>query len=449
MADNKRAASKRQRSKRDEVEATSFIRRLSRRSQGMPPELSDGLIDKIDARKLSKNSSTCEEFSCDGMVKTIRSLRRNDPLLDTTLTDRQVDLERLELNPNGRTQVVKGAISDVKFLPAANMKVIFVGDELGYLGLWNVDFEEENGDNGIYLYQPHQSKISGIVIEPFSMLKIFTSSYDQRIMLLDVEKEAFEEVYQDTYAIYSICHRVEDINCLYFGDEIGALKIFDVRASTLSSLWKLHEERINTIHCKPDDPNIVVTSSADRTFSVWDLRSISRDQPKSLTTIRHGGPIHSAYFSPFGSFLATTSSDNTIGIFGGENYEEKFLIHHNNLSGEYISTLRGIWGWDDSYVYIGKIQEKQKHKRKEKLKNDDKNGVDVISTVEKKIDDDKNGVDIISTVEKKVVRTLQSDYMHTVPYRLAAHPYMVGTLAGATGKGKVCMWVKAAADPES
>lgn len=102
---------------RDEVEATSIIRRISRRSQGMPPKLSDGLSDKIDARKLSKKSSTCEEFSCDGMVKTIRSLRRNDPLLDTTLTDRQVDLERLELNPNGRTQIVKGAISAVKFLP--------------------------------------------------------------------------------------------------------------------------------------------------------------------------------------------------------------------------------------------------------------------------------------------------------------------------------------------
>lgn len=95
---------------------------------------------------------------------------------------------------------------------------------------------------------------------------------------------------------------------IFWGRSCGVLKIFDLRASTLLSLWGLHEERINTIHCKPDDPNIVVTSLVARTFSVWDLRSISRDQPKSLTTIRHGGPIHSACFTPFGSFLATTSS---------------------------------------------------------------------------------------------------------------------------------------------
>nr|XP_016465132.1 PREDICTED: DNA damage-binding protein 2-like [Nicotiana tabacum] len=153
---------------------------------------------------------------------------------------------------------------------------------------------------------------------------------------------------------------------IFWGRSCGVLKIFDLRASTLLSLWGLHEERINTIHCMPDDPNIVVTSLVARTFSVWDLRSISRDQPKSLTTIRHGGPIHSACFTPFGSFLATTSLENTIGLFGGENYEEKFLIPDKNLNGEYISTLRGIWGWDDSYGYIGKIQEKQKHKRKRK-----------------------------------------------------------------------------------
>ncbi|KAF3670729.1 hypothetical protein FXO37_08395 [Capsicum annuum] len=388
-----------------EVEtANSTVRRLSRRGKGMPPEFSD------EAKEILSNKSS--DLSYDGMVKTIRScLTRNEvPIRRYT----NVDLEKLQLklNPKGRTQVAKGAISDVKFLPIADKRVIVVGDELGYFGLWNLDLEH----HGVYLYRPHLSKLSAITIEPLSMSKIFTSSYDQRIMLLDVEKEAFDEIYQDIYAVYSLCHRWEDVNCVYFGDEVGELKIFDVRASTPSSSWRLHGEAINTIHCKPNDLNIIATSSADKTVSLWDLRSISSDDPKSLITIRHGGPIYSAYFSPSGGFLATTSSDNTIGLYGGENYEEKFLIPHNNLSGEYISTLRGIWGWDDSHVYVGKIQEKQKkHKRRD-------------------INVGKHGLHIISTIDKKVVRTLQSDDMPTVPYRLAAHPYIVGTLAGATGK---------------
>ncbi|MCD9645921.1 hypothetical protein HAX54_035326 [Datura stramonium] len=407
MADKERAVVKRQRrSKRDEVEearSRSSVRRLSRRSRGMPPELSE-------AKEISE-----DELSFDGMVKTIKScLTRNKCPIRLNRDD--LDLERLQLKPNGITQVAKGAISDVKFLPTVVKRVIVVGDNLGYFGLWNLE-DQETG--GIYLYPAHRSKLSGIAIDPFSMLKIFTSSYDQRIKLLDVEKEVFDEVYQDTYAVYSLCHRMEDVNCLYFGDEVGHLKLFDVRASKPSSSWGLHGDTINTIHCKPNDLHVIATSSADKTVSLWDLRNLRRDKPKSLTTISHGGPIYSAYFSPFGSFLATTSSDNTLGLFGGENYEEKFLIPHNHLSGQYISTLRGIWGWDDSHVYIGKIQEKQK-----------------------KIDDDTDthGLHVISTIEKKVVLTL---HMPTVPYRLAAHPYIVGTLAAATGKGKLCVWAQA------
>lgn len=367
----------------------------------MPPELSE-------SKEILPN-----ELSYDGMIKTIKCLTRN--VYPVRVGDVDLDRLQLKLNPKGRTQVTKGAISDVKFLPCADRRVIVVGDELGYLGLWNLEDQETNG---IYLYRPHHSKLSATTIEPFSMSKIFTSSYDGRIMLLDVEKEGFDEVYEDTHALYSICHRGEDVNCVYFGNEVGELKIYDLRASTPTSSWALHGDRINTIHCKPNDVNVIATSSADKTVSLWDLRSVSRNDPKSLTKITHGGAIYSAYFSPFGSFLATTSSDNTIGLFGGQNYEEKLFIPHNNLSSEYISTLRGIWGWDDSHVYVGKIGEKRKRNV------------------------DKHGLHIISTVDKKVVRTLQSDDMPTVPYRLAAHPCIVGTLAGATGKGKVCIWAQ-------
>lgn len=126
----------------------------------MPPEFSD------EAKEiLSKKSS---DLSYDGMVKTIRScLTRNEvPIRRYT----NVDLEKLQLklNPKGRTQVAKGTISDVKFLPIADKRVIVVGDELGYFGLWNLDLEH----HGVYLYRPHLSKLSAITIEPLSMSKV-------------------------------------------------------------------------------------------------------------------------------------------------------------------------------------------------------------------------------------------------------------------------------------
>ena len=73
----------------------------------------------------------------------------------------------------------------------------------------------------------------------------------------------------------------------------------------------------------------------------------------------------------------------------------------------FVCGSRAIWGWDDSYLFIGNM---------------------------------KRGVDIISTACRKTVMTLQSAHMSAIPCRFSAHPYKVGMLAGATGGGQIYMW---------
>ena len=68
---------------------------------------------------------------------------------------------------------------------------------------------------------------------------------------------------------------------------------------------------------------------------------------------------------------------------------------------------RGIWGWDDSYIFVG-------NKNK--------------------------GVDVISAYTKTLVTTLKSPHMSAIPCRFDAHPFIPGMLAGATGKGQVYIW---------
>lgn len=68
---------------------------------------------------------------------------------------------------------------------------------------------------------------------------------------------------------------------------------------------------------------------------------------------------------------------------------------------------RGIWGWDDSYVFIGNM---------------------------------KRGVDIISTAEKRCIDTLVSEQITAIPCRFDVHPHKVGMLAGATSGGQVYLW---------
>lgn len=69
---------------------------------------------------------------------------------------------------------------------------------------------------------------------------------------------------------------------------------------------------------------------------------------------------------------------------------------------------RAIWGWDDSYLFIGNM---------------------------------KRAIDVIST-GSKTTTPIKSPDMTSVPCRFAAHPYMLGHLAGATSGGKVFLWTK-------
>lgn len=70
---------------------------------------------------------------------------------------------------------------------------------------------------------------------------------------------------------------------------------------------------------------------------------------------------------------------------------------------------RGIWGWDDSSVFIGNM---------------------------------KRGVDIISVTGKKTAATLQSELVSAIPCRFDAHPYNKGMLATATSGGQVYIWTQ-------
>uniref|UniRef100_A0A7N2LKK4 Uncharacterized protein n=1 Tax=Quercus lobata TaxID=97700 RepID=A0A7N2LKK4_QUELO len=69
------------------------------------------------------------------------------------------------------------------------------------------------------------------------------------------------------------------------------------------------------------------------------------------------------------------------------------------------SSSRAIWGWDDSYIFIGNR---------------------------------KRGVDAISSTRKRTIFT--NPRMPAIPSRFDAHPYKVGMLAGATCWGHVYIW---------
>ncbi|CAH9110494.1 unnamed protein product [Cuscuta europaea] len=353
------------------------------------------------------------------LIETIKSLSRK-PKLDEkadlepnfcdvnkmTRPSCSVDIDVLRLEPESIARVVPGRILDVKFFPATEMKMVVAGNMHGNIGFWNADAKEEDGE-GLYVYQPHSGRVSGIVIEPFTRSKMITSCYDGFIKLMDIEKELFDSIYISNYPIYAICQSPDNMNSLYYAEGSGWFEIWDLRAGKSSSSWKLHGNVINSIDFNSENINTMATSSSDKTVCIWDMRNAGANKLKPLRTIHHKRRVHSAYFSRSGRLLASTSNDDKIGLSSGANYEDVSMIHHDNQTRAHISSFRGIWGWDDSYIFIGNTQ---------------------------------RGVDVISTGEKKIHTTLQSEHISAIQCRFDAHPYNAGMLAGATNGGQVYLW---------
>ncbi|GMJ15882.1 DROUGHT SENSITIVE 1 [Hibiscus trionum] len=314
-------------------------------------------------------------------------------------------LESLDLKPENVARIMPGRIMVVKFFPSSTMRMIAAGNKFGNIAFWNVDSKDEKED--IYLYRPHSGPISGILVQQYAMSKIYSSCYDGFIRLMDAEKESFELVHSCDDTVYSLSQQPNNSASLYFGEGRGGLNVWDIRTGKSSKNWILHEDRINTISFNSQNSNIMATCSTDGTACIWDLRSMSTRKPQTLRTVSHNRAVHSAYFSPSGSSLATTSLDDNVGITSGANFEDTSMIYHNNCTGRWISSFRGIWGWDDSYIFIGNM---------------------------------KRGVDVISPAQRRTVMTLQSPEMSAIPCRFDAHPCEVGTLASATSGGQVYLW---------
>ncbi|KAK7329979.1 hypothetical protein VNO77_24162 [Canavalia gladiata] len=312
-----------------------------------------------------------------------------------------LELESLYLDPENIARIVPGRITNVRFFPSSNVKMIVAGNKFGDVGFWNV------GESKIYLYSPHRAPISGILVQPHCLSKIYTGCYDGIVRLMDAEKEVFDLVLDCDESIYTLSQPTNEANCLYFGEGSGGLTIWDNRIGKRLSHWVLHGSRINTIDFNGKNPHIVATSSSDGTACTWDLRYTDGDKLTALKTFTHKRAVHSAFFSPSGCSLATTSLDDTINIYSGVNLEDTASIYHNNQTGRWLSTFRAKWGWDDSYLFVGNM---------------------------------KRGVDVVSAVQREMVMTLQSPDMSAISCRFDTHAFEVGMLAGATSGGQVYIW---------
>lgn len=180
---------------------TPIVIRRSLRTQGKKPD-SAGLKDDFSEptkksttlktqvspntspRKLGpismRDANTCSEAD-EPLVNNILSVCKGSRLEDGDGEKKcyrvraSIDLDSMELKPENVARVVPNRILSVKFFPSADLKMVVVGNKYGNLGFWNADSDND----GIYMYHPHPSPISAVLIQPFSLNKVLLIQISQ------------------------------------------------------------------------------------------------------------------------------------------------------------------------------------------------------------------------------------------------------------------------------
>lgn len=247
-----------------------------------------------------------------------------------------------------RIKITPERIYAMAFHPTADKALVFAGDKLGNLGLFDASqpvIKHEDGDENdddddadeldahsspaITTFKPHTRTISTIHFTPTQPCAVFTSSYDSSIRRIDLEKAVSIEVYapadpNDDEPLSGVCIPASDPNMLYFASLNGAFGMHDTRTSSASGpthSLTLSEKKIGGFSVHPLHPHLLATASLDRTLKLWDLRRISGRGEAKLPALvaEHESKlsVSHAAFNAAGQ-IATSSYDDTVKIYNLE-----------------------------------------------------------------------------------------------------------------------------------
>ncbi|TVU01459.1 hypothetical protein EJB05_53086, partial [Eragrostis curvula] len=321
----------------------------------------------------------------------------------------------LVLKPGNVRKLAPTVIGAARVLPLADRTVVVVGTSFGNLMFWDANRPApawqppcSGAADEVFWFHPHARAVTGITVHPSAPRKIYSCSCNGEICLMDVEKGIFNMIHLSDDSVFSLCQSPDNNTSLYFGEGNGDLKVFDERAGKISGTWQLHRDCISSIDVNPGNAYMLATGSLDSTACVWDLRNMKMSKPESLKVVEHKMRVHSAYFSPSGSILATTSRDNTIGILSVHDFDNSCFRQHICPS----TTFKASWGWNDIDLFVGTESD-----------------IEVVSI-------DVNDSSISTSFKARI----ESAHMTEIPSQFYAHPYQVGCLACVGHRNKIFLW---------
>ena len=370
------------------------------------------------------------------------------------LRERMSGLRLWEGAEPNRIKITPERIYSLGFHPAPEKPLVFAGDKLGNLGLFDAsqttpsDIKAEGGDAdeegdgdedaefepAISSFKIHTRTISAFQFSPHDENSLLSASYDSSIRRLDLQKGTAIEVYapSDKSADEPLSgveiSRTEP-HKLHFATLDGRFGIRDLRTPTneVVEMLQLSEKKIGGFSLHPAHPHIAATASLDRTMKIWDLRMLkgkgSNRLPVRVAEHESRLSVSHAAFNSAGQ-IATASYDDTVKIYSCPHHptskpvpapaEQDLapakIIPHNNQTGRWVTILRAQWQLQPA------------------------DGIQrfVIGNMNRFVD--------VYTGEGKQVAQLGGEGVTAVPAVAMFHPGR-DWVAGGTASGKLCLWM--------
>ncbi|KAI5794329.1 WD40-repeat-containing domain protein [Peziza echinospora] len=395
-------ASRSKRVKKEPVVTENAPRRQSSRLAGLPAdsqaakrkaEENYAAIEEADRAKRARVAGDLKFEGLDLGVKgeryartfTEEDVKRTDNKDVKEMREKMMGLTFFDKWVPNDIRVCSERIYSLAFHPTTDKKLIFAGDKVGNLGIWDAssskpdpDADEDDPDAelpAITNIKVHSRSIAAQWFPPDAPNIVLTASYDGTIRSFDLVKGLSTEVYVSEDGVGEGISGVEvhdNPNILYFSTLEGRVGRKDTRTQK-TDIWTLSEKKIGGFSMHPLHPHLCATASLDRTVKIWDLRQITgagmfgsglEKAPAMIGEHTSRLSVSSAYWNARGS-LATTSYDDTVKIYkfpeagkwasgakipqaearGGEEgmIEPSAVMKHNNQTGRWVTILRAQW----------------------------------------------------------------------------------------------------------
>uniref|UniRef100_A0A1B6LCE5 DNA damage-binding protein 2 n=1 Tax=Graphocephala atropunctata TaxID=36148 RepID=A0A1B6LCE5_9HEMI len=133
-----------------------------------------------------------------------------------------------------------------------------------------------------------------------------------------------------------------DGKSVYGGDNMGKLATHHLDSGETRHQLMLHKKKITYLEFHTRNPNVMVTSSLDKTVKLWDIRML--DKNNHIECLEHDSAVSCATFSQTdGCRLLTTDQQDQIRVYKAPTWVLEHKISHPHRHYQCVTHIKATW----------------------------------------------------------------------------------------------------------